>query len=74
MEIDNNKAINYLLFEKFIHASDRVGLNFNEWCKMKKVTTTNPNIGLICKSCGKELDEIALKETGLCTACFTSNA
>jgi uncharacterized CHY-type Zn-finger protein len=28
----------------------------------------------ICKSCKKELDAHALKETELCTSCFTSNA
>ena len=27
-----------------------------------------------CKSCGKELDAHAIKETGLCSPCFTSNA
>ena len=27
-----------------------------------------------CKSCGRELDAIAIKESELCTACFTSNA
>jgi len=27
-----------------------------------------------CKACKRELDAHALKETGLCTACFTHNA
>ena len=27
-----------------------------------------------CKSCKRELDGTELRETGLCTACFTSNA
>jgi len=28
----------------------------------------------VCKSCKQELDAYSLKETELCTACFTSNA
>ncbi len=28
----------------------------------------------ICKKCKKELDAHAIKEVGLCTACFTTNA
>lgn len=27
-----------------------------------------------CKLCGRLLDETAIKSTGLCTPCFTSNA
>lgn len=74
MEIDNDKAITFLLSEKFRNTVHSSPINFNDWCIKNGITMENPNKGLKCKSCGKELDEIAIPETELCTACFTSNA
>jgi recombinational DNA repair protein RecR len=28
----------------------------------------------VCKNCGNQLDPPAIRSTGLCVACFTSNA
>ncbi len=34
----------------------------------------NYNNPTLCKSCVKPVDKLAIESTGLCTACFTSNA
>lgn len=39
-----------------------------------EIAKLKQNDGIKCKRCGKKLDHHAIKETGLCTPCFTSNA
>ncbi len=42
--------------------------------RMIELLNEKANSTLVCKSCKRELDAHALPETGLCTACFTTNA
>jgi hypothetical protein len=39
-----------------------------------EITKLKQNEGLKCKACGRQLEHYAIASTGLCTACFTSNA
>lgn len=39
-----------------------------------EIAKLKQNEGLKCKICGWQLEHYAIASTGLCTACFTSNA
>lgn len=39
-----------------------------------EIARLSQNDGIKCKVCGRPLEYYAIKESGLCTPCFTSNA
>jgi hypothetical protein len=52
MNLDHEKAINYLLYEKFRNAHDNISKSFNDWCKEKGLTKaeleTSNERGKVC--------------------------
>lgn len=58
-------------FRKFYDMFMNENISMSRMVEMMNEVAHNKQI---CKSCGYALDAHAIEETGLCTACFTSNA
>lgn len=58
-------------FRKFYDLFSREKITMSRMIEMLNEVAEDKTV---CRNCKNELDAQALKQTGLCTACFTSNA